>query len=98
MNRLGQNQIGADAEGLGHPRLSFHHRNRQRSLVRGRISCALEQQRCVLLVVTVDDDCVEVLGHQFLDCGKRLIAGLDLEFQFTQDLTDYAGRFVVRAE
>ena len=98
MNRLGQDQVGADTESLGHPRLSFHHRHRQRSLVRIRISCALEQQRCVLLVVTVDDDRVVVLGHQLLDRGKRLIAGLDMEFQFTQNLADYAGRFFVRAE
>jgi len=98
MNRLRQDQIGTDTEGLGHPRLSFHHRDRQRSLVRIRISCALEQQRCVLLVVTVDDDRVEMLGHQSFDRSKRLVAGLDMEFQFIQDLADYAGRFFVRAE
>jgi len=39
-----------------------------------------------------------MLPHQFLDRGKRLVAGLDTEFEIALYLTDYASRFLIRAE
>ncbi len=83
MNGFGQDQIGAEAKRFGHARLSFHYRHRQRSLVRTRITRALEEQGRVLLVFAVHHDRVEVLHHQFFYRGKRLVAGLDSKLEFT---------------
>ena len=98
MNRFCENKVGANAKGFSNTCLSLNHRNCQRSLVRSRVTRALEQQGRILLVVTVYDDSVEMLCHQFLDCGKRLVAGLDVEVEFTQDLADDASRLFIRAE
>ena len=98
MNGFGQNQIRAQAKGLGHARLSFHDGDCQRSRVRTRILCALEQQSRVLLVVAVHHNGIEVLDHQFFHCGKGLVAGLDRKLEFTQNLAHHAGRFFIRAE
>ena len=98
MNWLGQHQICAEAESLGHARLSFYHRNRQRGLVGIGIARALEQQSRILLIVAIHHDRVEMLAHQFLDCGKWLVAGLNGEVEISQNLAHCAGRFLVRAE
>ena len=57
-----------------------------------------EEQRRVLLVVTVHDDGVEVLGHQLLDGNKRLGAGLNGEVQLAENLRNRTSRFFVGAE
>jgi hypothetical protein len=51
-----------------------------------------------LLVVAVHHNGIEVLGHQPLDCCKRLGAGFNGEFQFAQDLGHYASGLVIWAE
>jgi len=82
MNRFGENQIRAQAESLGHPRLSFDYSDRKRSLIRPRVARALEQESGVLLVVAIHHERVEVLDHQFFHRGKRLVARLDSEVKF----------------
>src|SRR5947199_218592 len=78
--------------------LAFDHGNRESTRIRAGIACALEQQTGILLVLAIDDDCVEVLRHQLFDCSEWLVAALNLKFQFTQNLRDDAGSFVVWTE
>ena len=44
------------------------------------------------------DDGVEVIAHQLLDCSERFNAGLDAEFQLAQDLRHRAGGFFIGTE
>ncbi len=63
VDRLGQNQVGADAESLGYSRLPFNNGDRQRCLVIGRVAGTFEQKRGVLLIITVHDNRIEALAH-----------------------------------
>ena len=98
INRFGQNQVGTDPKCLRHAGLSFDQRNRKRILIGPRITGALEQQGGVLLIVAIDDNRVEVFGHQPLDRCKGFVAGLDAKLKFTQDLGDHMGRPLVWTE
>ena len=95
---LGQYEIRANAKGFGNSGLTFDNGNRKRTLIRSGIARTLEQQSGILLIVAIDDDGVEMLRHQLLDSRERLVAGLNGEVEFGQNLGDHAGRFVVRAE
>ena len=97
MNRFCENKVGANAKGFSNTCLSLNHRNCQRGLVRTGVTRALEQQGRILFVVTVHDDSVEMLCHQFLDCGKRFVAGFNMKIEFAQYLVDYARRVFIRA-
>ncbi|PYX01878.1 MAG: hypothetical protein DMG86_09370, partial [Acidobacteria bacterium] len=89
---------GTDTKCLGDAGLSFDQRNRKRILIGPGITGALEQQRGVLLIVAIHDNRVEVFRHQPLDCGEGFIAGLNAEFNFTQDLGYYVSRPLVWTE
>jgi hypothetical protein len=78
---FGQDEIGADAERLRDPGLTFHYGYGKRRLVGRRIARALKHQGGILLVIAVDHNSVEVLAHQLLNCSERLGAGLDVELQ-----------------
>ena len=82
INRFGENQVGADAEGFGNASLALDDGNGERRLIGSGIVGALEQQGSVLLAVTVHHDGVEVLRHQLLNGGERFVAGLYSELQF----------------
>src|SRR5208282_2472534 len=61
VDRFCEHKVGADAVGLGHAHLSFDQSDRQRALIGAGISCALEEQRSVLIILAVYDDGVVML-------------------------------------
>ena len=67
-------------------------------MVGPRIARALEQEGGVLLVIAVDHHGVEVLGHQLLNRGKRLVARVNRELEFAENLRHRAGGFFLGAE
>ena len=98
INGFCEHQIGADAECLRDSGLSLNHRDRERRLIDRGTARALEQQGGILVVIAVDHDGVEMLGHQFLDGGERLDARFDGKLQLAQDLRHCAGDFFVGTE
>jgi hypothetical protein len=95
---FGQDEVGPNSESLRNPRLTFHHGYGKRRLVGRRIPCALEQQGGILLVIAVHHDSVEVLAHQLLDRGERLVADLYAELQLAENLRHRASRFFIGTE
>ena len=78
--------------------LPLNHRDRERRLIDRGTARALEQQGGILVVIAVDHDGVEMLGHQFLDGGERLDARFDGKLQLAQDLRHRAGDFFIGTE
>jgi hypothetical protein len=78
---FGQDEVGADAERLCDPGLTFHDGYGKRRLVGRGVARAFEQQCGILLVIAVDHESVEMSAHQLLHCSERFGAGLDAKLQ-----------------
>ncbi len=95
---LGEDQIRPQTKCLSDSTLTLDDCHGQRLLVESRTLGTFEQQAGVLLVVTLDHNGVKVLSRKLFDRSEGLVAGLDLEIQFAQDLGDDAGGLFVRTE
>ena len=98
MNGLGQNKVRTDAKRFGDAALTLYQSYRKRIFIEIRIPGALEQKSGVLLVIAVHHERVIVLIGDLFDRGKWLVANLDMEFQFVQNLADHAGCLLVRGK
>lgn len=63
-----------------------------------RVTCGLEQQGSILLVVTVDHERVEVFVGQFLDRGERFERDFDRKLKLAEDLGHNLRSFFIWAE
>jgi len=98
VNRLGKNQVGADAERLGYSSLSLDHCDGQGRLVVRSVARALEEQCGVLLIVAINHNRVEMRGHHLLHGGEWLSAGNYFEVELAQNLRNRAGGLFVGTE